>query len=333
MQTTVLGAGAFGTALAIQLARQGHRTRLWARREDWVLELERTRMNARYLAGAAFPETLHAESSLSAALAGAELVVLAIPSQGTREVVTAAKHLLDGPVICCASKGIEKGTLMLLSEVMLDVLGPAATPRLTYLSGPSFAKELVEFVPTAVTVAGVEPRSTGLVQGAFSSQTMRVYATEDVIGVEVGGALKNVVAIAAGIVDGLGFGLNCRAALMTRGLAEIGRLAMKMGGDPMTLAGLAGVGDLVLTCTGNLSRNRTVGFELGLGRTLPEILSSLGHVAEGVETTKSAYQLSQKLGIELPITEEVYRVLYENKPARQAALDLMGRPLKHEQER
>ncbi len=331
METTVLGAGAFGTALAIQLARQGHSTKLWARRPEWVAELEAARENVRYLPGVAFPGALRVESSLSRALEGAELVVLAIPSQGTRDVVTEAKALLTTPVICCASKGIEKGTTMLLSEVMQDVLGEGAATRLTYLSGPSFAKELAECVPTAVTVAGVGLASTALVQRAFSSTTLRVYATEDVVGVEVGGALKNVIAIAAGIVDGLGFGLNCRAALITRGLAEIGRLAAKKGGSPLTLAGLAGVGDLVLTCTGHLSRNRTVGFELGKGRTLPEILESLGHVAEGVETTKSAFELGQKLGVELPITEEVYRVLYENKPARQAVIDLMGRPLKHEQ--
>jgi glycerol-3-phosphate dehydrogenase (NAD(P)+) len=169
------------------------------------------------------------------------------------------------------------------------------------------------------------------VQRAFAGDHLRVYATHDVVGVEIGGALKNVIAIAAGIVDGLGFGLNCRAALITRGLAEIGRLAAHKGGDPLTLAGLAGVGDLVLTCTGNLSRNRTVGVEIGKGRTLPEILASLGHVAEGVETTKSAYELGKKLAVPMPITEEVYRVLYQDKPARQAVLDLLGRPLKHEQ--
>jgi glycerol-3-phosphate dehydrogenase (NAD(P)+) len=331
MKTTVLGAGAFGTALAIQVARQGHATTLWARRPEWAAELESARSNARYLPGAMFPETLHAEAQLVSALEGAELVVLALPSQATREIVSSAKAKLETPVICCASKGIERGTGMLLSEVMLDVLGPEAASRLTYLSGPSFAQELAAGVPTAVTVAGTNAASTALVQRAMSSGTMRVYATEDVIGVEVGGALKNVIAIAAGVIDGLGLGLNCRAALITRGLAEIGRLAVRKGGNPLTLAGLAGVGDLVLTCTGSLSRNRTVGVELGKGRTLAEILATLGHVAEGVETTKSAYELGKKLGVEMPITEEVYRVLYENKPAKQALMDLMSRPLKHEQ--
>ncbi len=329
MKVTVLGAGAFGTALAIQLARKGHDTALWARREEWAAEAERTRKNEKYLPGAAFPEALHATHDV-AALDGAELVVCAVPSQHTRAVVREVKARLAGKLLCCASKGIETGSLMLLSEVMVDELGAEAEPRLTFLSGPSFAKELAEKVPTAVTVASHNPAAAEQVQRAFANDTLRVYATEDVVGVEVGGALKNVVAIAAGIIDGLGFGLNCRAALITRGLAEIGRLAAKKGANPMTLAGLAGVGDLVLTCTGGLSRNRTVGVELGKGRKLAEILASLGHVAEGVETTKSAYQLGQKIGVPMPITEEVYKVLYEDKPAKQAVVDLMGRPLVHE---
>ncbi|MCA9621951.1 MAG: NAD(P)-dependent glycerol-3-phosphate dehydrogenase, partial [Myxococcales bacterium] len=230
-----------------------------------------------------------------------------------------------------ATKGIENDTLMLMSEVLVDVLGEEAVPRLTYLSGPSFAKEIASGVPTAVTVAGESEEAAARVQKEFATVNLRMYYTHDVPGVEVGGALKNVVAIAAGAIDGLGFGLNTRAALMTRGLAEIGRLAAAKGADPLTLAGLAGMGDLVLTCTGSLSRNRTVGVELGKGRKLGEILASLGHVAEGVKTTKSAYELGQKLGVEMPITEEVYKVLYEDKPAKQALYDLMTRPLKHEQ--
>ncbi|MBM4357763.1 MAG: NAD(P)-dependent glycerol-3-phosphate dehydrogenase [Deltaproteobacteria bacterium] len=330
MKCTVLGAGAFGTALAIQLARQGHATTLWARSEREASAMQEARENAHYLPRAPFPENLHASSDRTRALADADLVVLAIPCQATREALVLAKNELLAPLLCCASKGIERGTLMLMSEVMLDVLGSDATSRLTYLSGPSFARELAERVPTAVTIAGTNPDTTAAVQRAFSGGALRAYATEDVMGVEVGGALKNVIAIAAGIVDGLGFGQNCRAALITRGLAEIGRLAAKKYGSPLTLAGLAGVGDLVLTCTGSLSRNRTVGVELGKGRTLATILAELGHVAEGVETTRSAFELGQRLGVAMPITEEVYRVLYEDKPAKQALLDLMGRPLKHE---
>lgn len=331
MKATVLGAGAFGTALGIQLARRGHATTLWARHPTEAADLETRRENARYLPGAKLPDLLRATSDLGAALGDAELVVLAVPSQATRAALELARPWLERPVLTCASKGIERGSLMLMSEVVLDVLGESAEARLTCLSGPSFARELADGMPTAVTIAGTDAASTAVVQQAFSGGALRAYATEDVIGVEVGGALKNVIAIAAGILDGLGFGLNCRAALITRGLAEIGRLAATKGGNPLTLAGLAGVGDLVLTCTGSLSRNRTVGVELGKGRKLSEILEGLGHVAEGVETTKSAHDLGAKLGVELPITEEVYRVLYEDKPARQALVDLMNRPLKHEQ--
>lgn len=331
MKCTVLGAGAFGTSLAIQLARQGSETVLWARREDEARTMNEARENARYLEGARLPDGLGVTHERTAALAGAELAVLAIPSQATREAVSSMRDdLLRVPLLCCASKGIERGTLMLMNEVLVDVLGAEAEGRLTYLSGPSFAKELAAGVPTAVTIAGTSPEATAAVQRAFSGGSLRAYATEDVTGVEIGGALKNVVAIAAGIIDGLGLGQNCRAALITRGLAEIGRLAAQKGGNPLTLAGLAGVGDLVLTCTGNLSRNRTVGVELGKGRTLKPILAELGHVAEGVETTKSAFELGRRLGVEMPITEEVYRVLYEDKPAKQAVLDLMSRPLRHE---
>jgi glycerol-3-phosphate dehydrogenase (NAD(P)+) len=219
---------------------------------------------------------------------------------------------------------------MLMSEVLSDELGKDVESRLTYLSGPSFAKETAAGQPTAVVVAGTDARNTAVVQRAFATDRFRVYASDDVVGVEIGGALKNVVAIAAGIVDGLGFGHNSRAALITRGLAEIGRLAVKKGGNPMTLAGLSGMGDLVLTCTGDLSRNRTVGMELGKGRKLSEILAGLGHVAEGVKTTKSAHDLGKKLGIEMPITIEVYKALYEDKPPAQAVIDLMGRDLKRE---
>jgi glycerol-3-phosphate dehydrogenase (NAD(P)+) len=217
-----------------------------------------------------------------------------------------------------------------MSEVLIDVLGTENEERMTFLSGPSFAKEIAQGVPTAVTVAGASAEAAGHVQREFATANLRMYYTHDVPGVEVGGALKNVIAIAAGAVDGLGLGLNTRAALMTRGLAEIGRLAVAKGAEPMTLAGLAGMGDLVLTCTGALSRNRTVGVELGKGNKLADILAALGHVAEGVNTTKSAHDLGKKLGIELPITDEVYRVLYEDKPAKQALFDLMTRPLKHE---
>ena len=328
----VLGSGAFGTSLAKVLADQGNPTKLWARRPEIAEAINRDRVNARYLPEAKLPESLTATSDLGEAIRGAELVLFVVPSHATRAVAEQAReHLGDDTIICSATKGIENETLMLMSEVMSDVLGAEADKRLCYLSGPSFAKELAAGVPTAVTVAGGDEEVAKRVQREFATANLRMYFTHDVVGVEVGGALKNVVAIAAGAIDGLGFGLNTRAMLMTRGLAEIGRVAVAKGADPITLAGLAGMGDLVLTCTGSLSRNRTVGFELGKGRKLPEILESLGQVAEGVKTTKSAHHLGKKLGVEMPITDQVYKVLYEDKPAKQALVDLMTRPLKHEQ--
>jgi glycerol-3-phosphate dehydrogenase (NAD(P)+) len=328
----VLGAGAFGTALAKVLADQGKPTRLWTHREEQARAIEQARSNEQYLPGVKLPPSLTATADLRRALDGAELVLFVVPSHVTREVAVAAKPLIpENALICCATKGIENDTTMLMSEVLDDVLGPEVAPRLTFLSGPSFAKEIANGVPTAVTVAGVSAAAAERVQREFATANLRMYFTTDVPGVEVGGALKNVIAIAAGAVDGLGFGLNTRAALITRGLAEIGRLAAAKGAQPLTLMGLAGMGDLVLTCTGALSRNRTVGFELGKGETLPEILAALGHVAEGVKTTESAHALGKKIGVELPITDEVYRVLYEGKPAKQALMDLMTRPLKHEQ--
>jgi len=236
----------------------------------------------------------------------------------------------DGVPIVSATKGIENDSLMFMDEVLAQELPPHAREQMAFLSGPSFAKELVNRLPTAVVIAGHDPDVCAHVMKRFHTPYMRTYASDDVHGVECGGALKNVVAIAAGIVDGMGFGHNTRAALITRGLAEIAKLAMARGGSALTLAGLSGMGDLVLTCTGELSRNRTVGYEMGRGRKLPDVLASLGHVAEGVKTSRSAYDLSRKLGVDMPITAEVYAVLYEDKPVEQAVRDLMGRELGHE---
>ncbi|MEM1032920.1 MAG: NAD(P)H-dependent glycerol-3-phosphate dehydrogenase [Myxococcota bacterium] len=328
----VLGSGSFGSALAKVLADQGNATRMWTRDDAHARVINDTRKNERYLGDLTFPSELEATADIAAAVDGAELVLFVVPSHATRSVAEAARaHISDDALLCCATKGIENDSLMLMSEVMTDVFGADASPRMTYFSGPSFAREIAAGVPTAVTVAGERKEAAERVQQEFATANLRMYYTEDVVGVEVGGALKNVVAIAAGAADGLGFGLNTRAALITRGLAEITRLAAKKGANPLTMAGLAGMGDLVLTCTGSLSRNRTVGFELGKGRTLPEILASLGQVAEGVKTTKSAFELGAKLGVPMPITDAVYRVLYEDKPAREAVRDLMTRPLKHEQ--
>lgn len=331
MQITVLGAGAWGTALAKVLADKDHPTLLWSHRADLAAAINEEQVNHRYLPVARLPRTLRATADMKEALAGAELVVVVVPSHALRSVMRDAKpHIPDNSLLCSATKGIENDTLMLMSDVLLDELGHGTLARLTYLSGPSFAKEVALGMPTAVVVAGAGRRETETVQRTFATDRLRVYSSTDVTGVELGGAMKNVMAIAAGACDGLGFGHNARAGMITRGLVEMGRVASKMGANPVTLAGLSGMGDLILTCTGDLSRNRTVGFELGKGRTLDDILATLGHVAEGVKTTKSAYDLSRKLGVEMPITQEVYRVLYEGKSPRQAVTDIMQRPLTHE---
>ncbi len=331
MNVAVLGAGAWGTALAKLLADKHHPTRLWSHRREVADTINEGRVNTRYLPSAELPASLRATHDLEEALHGAELVVVVIPSHGLRAVMRdARRHIPAGALLCSASKGIDNDSLMLMSDVLLDELGHAVQPRLTYLSGPSFAKEVALRMPTTVVVAGTSARETEIVQHAVATDRVRPYASPDVTGVEIGGALKNVIAIAAGVSDGLGFGHNTRAGLITRGLAEIGRFAAYKGANPLTLAGLAGMGDLVLTCTGELSRNRTVGVELGKGRTLGDILATLGHVAEGVKTTKSAFDLSVAHGVDMPITTEVYRILYEDKPPQQAVVDLMTRALTKE---
>lgn len=331
MQVAVLGAGAWGTALAKVLADKDNSTLLWAQRGDHASAINEEQINHRYLPFAKLPKSLRATADLEEALTGAELVVVVVPSHALRGVMREARRFVPAnALVCSATKGIENESLMLMSEVLLDELGHASMPRLTYLSGPSFAKEVALGQPTAVVVAGAGKSETHAVQHAFATEKLRVYSSTDVTGVELGGALKNVIAIAAGAVDGLGFGHNARAGVITRGLAEIGRVASRMGANPLTLAGLSGLGDLILTCTGDLSRNRTVGVELGKGRSLDDILATLGHVAEGVKTTKSAYDLGRKLEVEMPITQEVYRVLFENKSPRQAVVDVMTRALTHE---
>lgn len=327
----VLGAGAWGTALAKVLADKQNPTRIWAHHAELAARINEEHVNARYLPNAELPASLRATGDMEEALHEAQVVVVVVPSHALRGVVREAKRFIPSEaLLCSATKGIENDSLMLMSEVLLDEIGKDAERRLTYLSGPSFAKEVAAGQPTAVVVAGASEPETHAVQRHFATDRLRVYSSDDVVGVEVGGALKNVIAIAAGAVDGLGFGHNSRAGLITRGLAEIGRLAARKGANLLTLAGLAGLGDLVLTCTGELSRNRTVGFEMGRGRTLDDVLSTLGHVAEGVKTTKSAYELGMKLGVDMPITSEVYRVLYEGKSPRQAVVDIMTRALTKE---
>jgi glycerol-3-phosphate dehydrogenase (NAD(P)+) len=330
-KVAVLGAGAWGTALAWLLADKGDDVVVWSRRRDLCVAVNASHENARYLPGIALPANLTCTDDLPAALNGAGMIVFVIPSHATREVArAAASHVHRGVPIVSATKGIENDSLMFMDEVLAQELPAHARDQLAFLSGPSFAKELANRLPTAVVIAARDAGVREHVMKRFHTAYMRTYASDDVPGVECGGALKNVIAIAAGVVDGMGFGHNTRAALITRGLAEIAELAMARGGSALTLAGLAGMGDLVLTCTGELSRNRTVGFEMGRGRKLVDVLAGLGHVAEGVKTARSAYDLSRKMGVQMPITSEVFAVLYEDKPVAQAVRDLMARELGHE---
>jgi glycerol-3-phosphate dehydrogenase (NAD(P)+) len=333
MRVAVLGSGSWGTALGMQLARSGDEVRIWARDEAAAIAIQAARENTRYLAGVQFPPSLSCSADLAHVLDGVRVVVAAVPSQAMRAVLTTAAGLIPADaVVCCASKGIENGSLMTMHEVMLAVLPPSLHLKLCALAGPSFAREVAESRPTAVVVASHDESAAHLVSEAFHGGPFRVYHTDDMVGAELGGALKNVIAIATGVADGIGAGLNARAALITRGLAEIGRLAVSRGANPLTLAGLAGMGDLVLTCTGDLSRNRRVGLGLGRGQTLDEILESLGQVAEGVLTTRSARNLGREAGIEMPITEQVYQMLYEDKPVPEALRDLLGRERKAERD-
>lgn len=333
-RVAVIGAGSWGTALAALLANKGYSTRLWAREEGLAEDINARHENPMYLAGIKLPENLVATREVGEALAGAELVTLVVPSQFLRSVAREIRELLPlGVPIVSAAKGIENDSLQLPSQILESELPAQLHPQLTYLSGPSFAREVAVGMPTAVLVAGRDPNYTQAAQHAFNSNRMRVYSSDDVIGVELGGALKNVIAIAAGISDGMNFGHNSRAGLITRGLAEIGRLAHKLGAHPLTVSGLSGMGDLVLTCTGDLSRNRHVGMELGRGKKLPEILAEMTMVAEGVKTAKSAYELSRREGVEMPITEGVYKILYEGADPQDKLEELMARTPRPERDR
>lgn len=331
MRIAVIGAGSWGTALANLLAKKGREVILWAYERELVERMQATRVNDLFLPGVRLDERLSFTSELGLAVVGRQVVVLVSPSQVMRRVVTQlAAHLDGSSLLVSAAKGIENDTLLLMSEVLEEVLGGGVSGRCAYLSGPSFAREVAAELPTAVAVAAVDGEVARTVQELFRTDYFRVYTNPDVIGVEIGGALKNVIALAAGVSDGLGFGHNARAALINRGLVEMGRLGTAKGAHAETFAGLAGMGDLVLTCTGDLSRNRTVGIELGQGRKLAEILGGMRMVAEGVQTTLSAYQLAQKLGVVMPITEQMYQILYRDKDPRQAVSELMMRQQKSE---
>jgi glycerol-3-phosphate dehydrogenase (NAD(P)+) len=323
---TVLGAGSWGTALAIHLARLGHDVTLWVRDAKLADTLTQTRENPVYLPGVSLPPNLQPTNALGAACRGKEAVVFVCPSSGVRALAQAVRPLLDGrPLVISAAKGVEQDTRLTMSAVLEEALGETHGPQVAVLSGPSFAHEVAHGMPTAVTVAARSVAVTESVQRLFTGSTFRAYTTTDVIGVEIGGAVKNVIAVGAGLSDGLGFGHNSRAALITRGLAEITRLAIRLGAERQTLAGLSGLGDLILTCTGDLSRNRTVGLRLGAGERLADIVASMKAVAEGIRNTRSVRDLARSVDVEMPITEQMYLVLYEDKTPRQAVIDLMTR--------
>jgi glycerol-3-phosphate dehydrogenase (NAD(P)+) len=330
MQAAVLGAGGFGTALALHLTRIGHRVRLWARDAALAEEISRRGANPTYLPDVSLPG-FETTASLPRALEDAELVLCAVPSHGVRTVMTAAAdHLPRGAIVVSATKGLEEGSLLRVSELLDLVL--AGRHPIVVLSGPSFAAEIAREMPTAVCVASSNLTAVARVQVELRSPYLRLYASDDVVGVEIGGSMKNVIAIASGVVEGLGIGYNARAALITRGLTEIGRLAAALGAKRETLSGLAGLGDLVLTCTGAFSRNRHVGIELARGRRLDEILGGMKMVAEGVRTTYAVLALGARHGIELPITTQMAAVLDGRKDARSALVDLMLRPQRAEAE-
>ncbi|HWL41146.1 MAG TPA: NAD(P)H-dependent glycerol-3-phosphate dehydrogenase [Gemmatimonadaceae bacterium] len=328
MRCAVVGAGAWGTAIADLLARNGHQVRLWAYEPDVAQGINAKHENARFLAGHKLAPSLVADNDLRSTLSGAELVTIATPSQLLRSIVKQAHSGLEetAPVVI-ASKGIERGTLALMTDIAEEEL-PGHT--VVALSGPSFASEVASCQPTAVVAASESAEAAELTQRALSSPYFRVYTHTDVIGVELGGALKNVMAVATGIAEGLGLGFNARAALVTRGLAEMTRLGLALGAEQSTFAGLAGLGDLVLTCTGSLSRNRSIGVELGRGKTLDEALSKRETVTEGVATAQSARELAASKGVEMPIVDTVNRVLFEGQPARGAIAALMTRELRAE---
>lgn len=327
----VIGAGSWGTALSIIAGRVGHHVSLWSRNERVVDEINGRHVNSSYLKSADIPANVRATSELSEALSGAEIIILAAPSHVTRELLMRMLAHLDPLMIfVSATKGIEIESGKRMSEVVGEVVGTLFEPRFVCLSGPSFAQEVVAGQPTAVVAASISEQDRLLVQKELSFENLRIYTNSDVVGTEIGGAVKNVMAVAAGMVTGLGLGSNSVAALITRGLAEIARLALALGARTETLMGLAGLGDLVLTCTGGLSRNRHVGIELGKGRQLEDIVSDMHEVAEGIKTTRAVWMLAKKLGIEMPITNEVHAVLYESKPALEAASVLMTRPLRGE---
>jgi len=327
----IIGAGSWGTALALVLAPRFSTVRLWVYEQDLAARMTGSRENDVYLPGFSLPANVEVVNDLASSLESAEIVLGVMPSHRARGVYTQMLPLLnESMLLVSATKGLETGSLLRMSEVICQVVSPRFQPRISVLSGPTFAKEVASGEPTALVVASADSEAATLVQAAFSGSSFRLYTNSDPIGVEIGGAVKNVVAIGAGVCHGLGLGSNAIAALITRGLAEMTRLAVAAGGESKTLAGLAGLGDLVLTCNGSLSRNRTVGLELAAGKKLDEIVGSMRMVAEGVETTKATMDLARRHQVEMPIAEQMYAMLYDSRPPKEAIRQLMERSLKGE---
>jgi len=327
----VIGAGGWGTALAKVLADKGEQVALWCHGSDSFLEITETRENRTYLPGVPLPAGIHATQSLDDAVEHKGLVICALPSHVVRQILTRVTAKIDAAAtILCGSKGLEEGSLLTMGELLIDLFGAERKDRHAFLSGPTFAIEIARQLPAAVTVAAYDDAVAQSVQQVLSTRNLRVYTSADVIGVQIGGVVKNVIAIAAGISDGLTLGQNARAALITRGLAEMTRLAVRMGADPLTLAGLPGLGDLILTCAGDLSRNRAVGLQIAAGKGLQEITGSTRMIAEGVRNTRSLHALAKRLAVEMPIVEQMYAVLYAGKKPAEAVQDLMHRSLKAE---
>jgi len=330
MKIAVIGGGSWGTTLANMLAKKGLDVHLWIREHELLSEIKSTGENTWYMPGIKLSPGLHLATDLSQIMNGADYFLFAVPSQYLRSVLeTLRRHMPKNVAVICACKGIEQDTLLPMSEVVREAIG-SLKPRFAMISGPSFAFEVMREMPTAVSLGCADKKLAKEIQELMATPYFRVYTNPDVRGVELGGAIKNIIAIAAGVSDGLGFGANARAALITRGLAEMSRLGRAMGANPKTFMGLSGMGDLVLTCTGDLSRNRQVGLHLAKGEKLMDILSRMRMVAEGVKTTQAVHALGQKLALELPITEQMHEILYQEKSPSQAVRDLMTRTLKEE---
>ncbi len=333
MNIAVLGAGSWGTTLAVLLAKKGHDVRLWAHRPKFAATLSLERENRRYLKGVLFPERLQIAPYLEDLVSWSEMIVTAVPSQALRETILGFRALdLSGKILVNVAKGIEIGTGKRMSEVLLELLPGLLASQVAALYGPSHAEEVSKEQPTTVVASSSSLATAEQVQEVFHTSMFRVYVNTDIVGVEIAGSVKNVIAIAAGISDGVGYGDNAKAAIITRGMAEISRLCIRLGGEAPTISGLAGIGDLVVTCLSRHSRNRYVGEEIGRGRSLDEVISQMNMIAEGVHSSRSVYDLSRSVGVEMPITRAVYEMLFEKKPVQQAILDLMTRDPKQERD-